>query len=130
MENQNKYEKYISSFKESSFISTIKKFAKKAGLKVIYTALVLFYVLKDGKTPLAEKAKIMGALGYLVLPVDLIPDFIPIVGFTDDLAALLWAYHTVQANITPEIEAKAQGQLKEWFPGTSSGEINTIKDEL
>lgn len=45
--------------------------------------------LKDENTPGKHKMIIIGALGYFILPVDLIPDFIPVAGFTDDAAALI-----------------------------------------
>lgn len=57
----------------------------------------------------------MGALGYLILPIDLIPDVVPVLGLTDDAAAITLAYDTVKASITPEIERKAKEKLAQWF---------------
>lgn len=84
-------------------------------MKVVYVALILYYELTDPDIDAKEKAVIIGALGYFILPIDLIPDAIPVAGFTDDLAALLAAYKFVQHNITPEVEAKAKAKLAEWF---------------
>ena len=67
----------------------------------------------------ADKAKIYGA-GYFILPLDLIPDVIPVIGYTDDLVALVWALRTVYSNITPEIECKAKQKLFEWFDRVDS----------
>ena len=47
-------------------------------------------------------------LGYFILPTDLIPDMIAVLGFTDDATALIWALKTVKKNITPEIEEQAK----------------------
>ena len=108
-------EKYSSYYSESDLWSKIKSVAKKAGVKVIYAALLLYYVLDSPDVSKADKAKIYGALGYFILPIDLIPDVIPVVGYSDDLAALLWALHAVWSNVTPEIKANAMYKLQEWF---------------
>ena len=60
-------------------------------------------------------ALILGALGYLILPLDLIVDVIPVFGFTDDIAPLTLAYKALQVSVTPEIEAKAQAKIDELF---------------
>ena len=112
MEDLTKYEKHYS---EESLADKISKVAKKAGIKVIYAALLLYYVVKNPKTTKADRAKILGALGYFILPIDIIPDAIPIAGFTDDLAALTWAIYAVAKNVTPEIKAQAKAKLKDWF---------------
>ncbi|MGM9748166.1 MAG: YkvA family protein [Candidatus Cryptobacteroides sp.] len=54
-------------------------------------------------------------MGYFILPTDLIPDLIPVLGFTDDVAALTLAYKAIQASVTPEIDAKAKEKIAEWF---------------
>jgi uncharacterized membrane protein YkvA (DUF1232 family) len=46
----------------------------------------LLSALDNSETPAPLKALIYGAIGYIILPIDLIPDFIPVIGFTDDLA--------------------------------------------
>ncbi|PEO50494.1 hypothetical protein CN563_02685 [Bacillus sp. AFS026049] len=51
----------------------MKKFGKKAGVKVVYVALLLFYTLQKPTTPVWAKTVIVGALGYFILPIDLIP---------------------------------------------------------
>ena len=78
-------------------------------------ALVLFYTLKSPKVNVRDKAVILGALGYFILPVDLIPDFIPALGFTDDFAALMLALKAISESVTPEYEAQADAKLLEWF---------------
>lgn len=116
-------EKYGNRYNEKDFFSKIGHAAKKAGIKVIYLALVLYYVLKSPRVKTADKGKIWGALGYFILPIDLIPDFIPVAGYTDDLAALLWAFYAVAKNVTPEIEAQAKKKLHDWFGDYDEDEI-------
>lgn len=108
-------EEYQKHYNESAFWDKIANVAKKAGGKVIYCALLLYYVLMSPSVPSSEKLIIIGALGYFILPVDLIPDFIPVAGYTDDLAALIACYNKVKANITPEIEQQAKSKYNEWF---------------
>ena len=89
--------------------SKIKKYGAKIGVKPIYAALILFYALP--KVSLADKAIIIGSLGYLISPLDLILDTIPIIGLADDAAALMFAYSRVKHNIDDEIRQKAKNKL-------------------
>lgn len=107
--------KYADSFSEDGFWDKIKGVAGKAGKKVIKEALLLWYVLKSPDVPWTQKSAIIGALGYFVAPLDLIPDFIPVAGFTDDAAALVAVHEMVQASITPEIEEQAENKIRELF---------------
>lgn len=117
------YTSYGNNYSESSLWDKIKNVAKQAGGKVIYAALLCYYVLKDENASTADKAKIYGALGYFILPIDLIPDAIPVVGFTDDLSALLWALHSVWKNVTPEMKDRAQSKLNDWFGSVDEGQL-------
>ena len=113
--NQTELEKYQSKYSESKFWSKIKTIIKNAGKDLLYLALLLCYVLQSDDVSLRHKATIIGALGYLILPLDLIPDTIPVIGFTDDLTALTTAYEIVKSSITPEIEARAKAKADELF---------------
>lgn len=122
---------YKRHYSESSFWKKLSSVAVKAGSKVVWAALVLYYELTDPKVSLRDKGIILGALGYFILPLDLIPDFIPALGFTDDLGALLAAYRAVSSNITPEVRAAASEKLASWF-GPQEGEkaAGEVEDEL
>ena len=109
------FEVYRAYFNDSDLWFKIKDVARKAGIKVVYAALVLYYLARDGEVPLKEKLKIYGALGYFILPIDMIPDSIIALGFTDDFAALAYALYSASKYITPDIEAKAEAKLREWF---------------
>ena len=115
---------YQEHYSESGLFSKIGKVCKKAGMKVIYYVLLLYHVLIDENTSWEHKSIIIGALGYFILPIDLIPDFIPVAGFADDIAALTACIKTVMDNITPDIKRKAVQKLTDWF-----GEVVYIKVE-
>ncbi|MCR3921908.1 MAG: YkvA family protein, partial [Firmicutes bacterium] len=121
-------EEFSSHFSEDRFWEKIKKFCIKAGLKVVYTALLLYYTLQDPRVPVKAKAIIAGALGYFILPVDVIPDLLPMVGFTDDYGVLFAALATVAMHITPESKAKAKAKVNDFF-GTTVDEDELMEVE-
>lgn len=102
---ENNYDKHYS---DASFWDKIKSFAAKASYELIRNALLLYYAMQSPTMPAKDKAIIVAVLGYFILPTDLIPDLIAVLGFTDDAAALIWAIKTVKKNITPEIESQAK----------------------
>ncbi len=115
MKRPENVEQYESHYSEAKFGTKLPRVARKAGSKLVYCLLLLYYVLKSPTVSRGDKSKIYGALGYFILPLDLLPDFIPMAGYADDLSAVLWALHTVWKNITPEIKAQAAAKTREWF---------------
>ena len=107
-------EKYEKEYSEDALWEKIGKVAKKAGIKVIYYALLLFYALQTEKVTVAEKALIIGALGYFILPIDLIPDFMVPIGYGDDLA-VMWGLIKKLDCIDEAVKAQAQAKLTDWF---------------
>ncbi len=78
----------------------------------IEDALAAYYCATDGKTPIYVKAVLMGALAYFIVPYDVIPDFIPGLGFTDDAAILATAISAVRSALRPEHFDAARAFLK------------------
>ena len=116
---------YANKFSQTDFVEKIASIAKRAGAKLVYAALILYYTLQSDKISTANKAMIIGALGYMISPLDVIPDAIPIAGLTDDLAVLLFVLKKVWTDIDPEIQQKAKDRLSKWF---DDDEIDEIKD--
>lgn len=102
-------------FDDGSFWEKVKKYAKAAGKEVIEKALWLYYAAQEPGTPVWAKSIIYGALAYFVLPVDAIPDVIPVAGYTDDLGALAAAIGSVSMYITDAVKNKAAQKLSDWF---------------
>ena len=103
---------------ESSVIEegVLKKVLLRAGRAIAKPALEGFELIMDNSTPPQVRISMMGALTYLIVPVDLIPDFIPASGFSDDLVALTAVISLWQHHITPEIKFRAKSKLDKWFP--------------
>ncbi len=106
---------YESAYSEAQLWEKIKRFAKVAGRELIEKALCLYYAAQRPETPLWAKTVVYSALGYFILPMDLIPDLTPAVGFSDDLGALGLAFATIAAYIDNDVKNKAAEKLKEWF---------------
>jgi uncharacterized membrane protein YkvA (DUF1232 family) len=106
---------YASQFSDSRFWDTVRRFARRAGREVIEEALTLYHCLRDPDTPRWARVIIAGALGYFIVPTDLIPDFTPVVGFADDLGAFVAASACVALHIKPDHRARARRQMQTWF---------------
>ena len=106
---------YAEHYSEKNLWKKIGSVAKSAGKKGIYNVLLLYYVLMSDKTPTKYKAMIIGALGYFIFPLDIIPDIIPTVGYSDDITAIAGVLVAVAKSISPEIKEQAEAKLKEWF---------------
>ena len=102
-------------YDEKSFWEKIAELAKKLAKHVVEKALWLYYAAESEETP--EKARFVayGALGYLILPVDAIPDFIPTIGYTDDLGVLTVALLFIAFHITPEVKEQARKKMEDIF---------------
>ena len=122
--------KYRVNYSEQSFFNKIKLVFSKAGVSVIYGALLLFYALKDPSVPVEAKATIVSALGYFISPIDLIADPVPLVGYGDDLTAILTALGVISVFITPEIRRKAREKTKEWFSNVDESDFSEIDKRI
>lgn len=115
-------ERYRVHFSESAFWAKFRSLGGKALQTLARPVLTLYYVSRDPSVPVGEKLLIYGALGYLILPTDLIPDMIAGMGFVDDLSAIAWVLHSVQKHVTPEISAQVEARLKAMGLDNPSGE--------
>jgi uncharacterized membrane protein YkvA (DUF1232 family) len=73
--------------------------------------LAAYYCTFDRQTPAHVKAVLVGAVAYFVLPADLIPDVLPVIGYTDDAAMLAAAIRLVASHITPDHREAARRKL-------------------
>jgi len=114
---------YSDKFSPKGFVDKISKVAKRAGAKLVYSALVLYYMLQSKNVTVKEKAIIIGALGYLISPLDVLPDAIPIVGLSDDLSVLVYVISKVWGDVPEDVKIKAQEKLADWFDEDEVAEV-------
>ena len=120
-------EKYQTNFSESNLFNKIKEYGKSAGTSVIYATLILYYTYKDESVPLSVKAISLGALGYFIIPTDLIPDIILLTGYTDDFIALITAIKSITGYVNDDIRSKARNRIKEWFSVVDEKELEKVE---
>lgn len=113
--NPEDLKKYERLYSDESLMTKISRFAKRAGLNTTYYVLLLYTMLISEKTAFKDKAVIIGALGYFICPIDLIPDIMIGTGFLDDASILMYALTTISSSITPEIRLDARKRLHQIF---------------
>ncbi|MEL7271923.1 MAG: YkvA family protein [Pseudomonadota bacterium] len=72
-----------------------------------------YYCATDSKTPLTARGTLLAALAYFIMPLDMLPDVIAFLGFTDDFAVLTMAFSTLRQHITDEHREKAREAVEE-----------------
>jgi uncharacterized membrane protein YkvA (DUF1232 family) len=92
-----------------AFWQKVKRLAGR--LPFVEDLLTAYYCAFDQATPLQVKTALIGALAYFVLPFDIVPDMMPLLGFTDDAAILLTALRMVTAHVRPEHREAARRAL-------------------
>ena len=108
-------QKYEQNYSDSSFLDKVTKYGKLIGITALYKAVQLWFVLQKPDVPAGTKAVIMGALGYLIAPLDFLPDLLPVLGYTDDMVAITFALIKVQGYIDEEVERKSKKLLTKIF---------------
>jgi uncharacterized membrane protein YkvA (DUF1232 family) len=88
----------------------IKRVAAK--LPFVEDLLAAYYCAFDRETPRHVQVALLGAIAYFVLPLDFMPDVLPVLGFTDDAAVLATAIRTVASNIRPDHREAARAALQ------------------
>ena len=102
--------------KSKELFDKLRPYALKAGRVAARPMLQFYYVMTYENTPTLDKALVYAAIIYTISPVSLIPSAVyKLLGVLDEGAAVLYVYKKVKARITPEINAKVDGTLNEWF---------------
>ncbi len=114
----------------SDFLAKLRQYARDAGMKVLYVALLLYHAYDSPSTPTWAKRIILGSIAYLLAPIDLLPDLTPFLGFTDDFGVLMFGLVSIAGHINPEIRGLARGQLERWFGPIDSKTLSDVDAKL
>ena len=99
--------------RESKVRTEFWRTAKRAARHVPFMDEVVasYYAALDKRTPMRVRGTLLAALAYFVMPIDMVPDFLFGLGFTDDLAVLTAAITAIQGHITPAHRKAARDAL-------------------
>ena len=120
---------YSDKFSNRDFLDKVQRIAKRAGSKLVYGSLLLYYTIQSDKVSRTDKAIIIGALGYLISPLDVMPDAIPIVGLADDMAVLVYVLKKVGSLISDEARVNAKNKMKLWFDEDEMQDVDNILND-
>ncbi len=116
IENIKKYINYYDESKDKSkLIDLLKVVGRKIGSQIVLYVVIMHILISDSKTPVKVKATMIAALGYLILPADLVSDVLPVIGFTDDIAFLSYVITSTSEYITPEVRNLAKMKMAVWL---------------
>ena len=111
-------QKYKQDYSEHSFKEKLRKYAKIIGVGAVYKVLQLWYVLQK------PDALITGAIGYLIAPLDFIPDLTPVLGYSDDFVAITYALLQVQGYVDAEVKEKSKHFIEDIFGTDAASELD------
>lgn len=121
---------YEKAFAPGHLLHKLKHIARRAGLRTVYAALLLYYAYQRKETPAWAKRIVLGTLGYLISPIDMLPDLTPVLGYTDDLGVLAFGLTTIACYINEEVRQRACARIHRWFGPYDEAEIEAIDDML
>lgn len=130
VKNKINLDRYRRFFSERNFWSIIGRFAQRMGIKTVYSALLMYYAYRRKDTPFWAKNIVIGVLGYLLAPLDFMPDLTPIIGFTDDIGMLSFGLVTIAAYINQDVREQARGRLAKWFPRFVESDLQEVEKKL
>lgn len=100
------------------------------GVKVTYSALLLFYAYNRSETPKWAKNIIIGSLAYLLSPIDSIPDLTPFIGFTDDFGVLSFGLVTIACYIDEDVRFAAKTKINKLFKTVDEEDLLAVDAQL
>jgi uncharacterized membrane protein YkvA (DUF1232 family) len=126
-ENAEKLKKWYS---DAQLSEKLAKVAKKVGTTILYPVLLLYNLYKSPNTSTQTKMMIMAPLAYFILPVDIIPDALVGLGFTDDALAMMAALKRLSSSLTPEIFEQTREMHKNLIGELDNAIVKKIEDEI
>src|SRR5699024_10208549 len=106
---------YAGNYTPSRLWAKLRRAAKRIGYEALEKALWLYYAAEKPETPAWARTTAYGALGYLILPFDAIPDLLWGAGYTDDIGVLTLAVATLINYIDEDVRQRTSRRLEQWF---------------
>ena len=128
--NNNELKNYKKEYSDSKLMSKLTGNFKKMGVKLVYMCFIMYHLLKDARVPAKLKATIIGALGYVIAPLDLITDVTPVAGFSDDLFMVAAAFGLITMYVDDNIKAAARESLVNLFGESILMQLDAIDAEI
>jgi uncharacterized membrane protein YkvA (DUF1232 family) len=91
------------------FVAKAKQYLRH--LPMASEVVAMYFCMLDPRTPLWVKGTAAAALAYFILPLDAVPDLLPLVGLSDDVTVLTAALSAISAFVTDEHRTKAQAWM-------------------
>ena len=130
MNNNNELRNYKKEYSDSKLMSKLTGNFRSMGVKLVYMCFIMYHLLKDKRVPAKLKATIIGALGYVIAPLDLIADVTPVAGFSDDIAMVIAAFGLIVLYVNDDIRAAARESLVKLFGESVLLELDAIDAEI
>jgi uncharacterized membrane protein YkvA (DUF1232 family) len=102
-------------YTDDGFWHKVRRVAKVIGREATEKALVLYFAMQDPEVPAWAKRVAVGALAYLILPIDVIPDLLLPFGLTDDIGVMAVALTQIAIHVSAATKTKAADKASEWF---------------
>jgi uncharacterized membrane protein YkvA (DUF1232 family) len=122
--------KWLHNFDPKDNFSRIIRYIHRAGTQLVYAFLLLYNAYRQPETPVWAKRIIIGALAYLLAPIDLIPDLSPLLGFTDDLGVLMMGLVSITGHINEQVKKDARSQLKHLCKNINEQELTALENKI
>ena len=103
---------------------------KTLGVKLTYSALLLYYAYEGKDTPQWARNIILGSLAYLISPIDAVPDLTPFLGFTDDLGVLSFGLVTIACYIDNNVRENAKKKVYKYFKMVDEADLLEVDARL
>jgi len=118
------------SFRENKLWNKLKRYAQAAGVKTVYSVLLLFYAFQRKETPAWAKRTILGTVAYFISPLDFLPDLTPVLGYTDDLGVLAFGLTAISCYVNEDVRKQARERLTKWFKGYAESDLAEVEQRL
>jgi uncharacterized membrane protein YkvA (DUF1232 family) len=103
---------------------------RRMGQQAVYSVMLMVYAYRSKEAPAWAKRIIIGTLGYVLTPIDAVPDLSPLIGYTDDIGVLTFGLVTIASYINDEVRISARRDVKKLFGEIDLASIQEVDSRL